>query len=462
MLLIGLMAGLLVGTVRISSLLAGDLPARIGETVRAEVVVTGPVSANSGWQSATADVVRVSPDENGQALGAGEAVLLEVAPPKEAGDAAPASAAAGVLTQGARLSVSGTLAAPQGPSASGFDQATRLLHQGIRVVLEVDSASGMSYLGRRGGVSGAFDRLREGAQAHLSLGPDARVNEVLQGVVMGDTTGIDEGWMEAFRRSGTAHMLSVSGLHVACLAAIMIAIAGFARLSRRTGFVLAAGAALLMVPFVGPSAPIIRSAAMMMVVLAGRLVGRRRDQWQGLAMAALVVLAINPFAVFDVGFQLSFSAFAGMLGLVGPLERVFHRLPESARANLAVSVAATLGTAPVSMAGVRADLAHLAGGEPAGRPHPGRRHRTGAGLRDHGVRLERLQHGPRHACVAAHDVERPRVHALRARAGAGGEVRRHGADGGPCGGAGSSRPGSRYAAIRRSRTGGSACRASSV
>lgn len=198
-------------------------------------------------------------------------------------------------------------------------------------------------------MSGWFDHLRASAKAHLSLGPDPRVNEVLQGVVMGDTVGIDQGWMDAFRRSGTAHMLSVSGLHVASLAAIVIALAGFARLSRRAGFVFAASAALLMVPFVGSSPPIVRSAAMIVVVLAGRLVGRRRDQWQGLAFAAVVVLALNPFAVFDVGFQLSFCAFAGMLALVGPVERLLHNFPDSVRANLAVSLAATFGTAPVSL-----------------------------------------------------------------------------------------------------------------
>jgi competence protein ComEC len=360
--LVGIFAGLLLGSLRISSLLDGALPSRIGETVGAEVVVTGPVSANSGWQSATAVVQSIEAKRNGKSdveakagiveadaapagvapSGVGEKVLLEVAPSN-------GGAATDDLIQGARLRVRGALCAPEGPSASGYDQAKQLLHQGIRVVLEVSSPANITYLGRRAGVSGFFDRLREAAKAHLSRGPDERVNEVLQGVVMGDTAGIDEGWMNAFRRSGTAHMLSVSGLHVASLAAIMIAIAGFARLSRRAGFVLAAAAALLMVPFVGSSPPIVRSAVMMVVVLGGRWVGRRRDQWQGLAFAALIVLALNPFALFDVGFQLSFSAFAGMLALLRPLEKAMHGLPDSVRANLAVSVAATLGTAPISM-----------------------------------------------------------------------------------------------------------------
>jgi competence protein ComEC len=253
------------------------------------------------------------------------------------------------LSQGLIVALRGTVQAPAGPSDSGFDQASQLMHQGIAVVLSADSGGAIVVLGRRGGISGWFDRVRSSAQAHLSRGPDARLDELLQGVVMGDTAGIDKGWLEAFRRSGTAHMLSVSGLHVASIAAIMIGLARLARAPRGVGFALAAAAALLMIPLVGASPPIIRSAVMIVVVLAGRWAGRGRDQWQVLALAAMVVLALNPFAVFDVGFQLSFSAFAGMLALVRPLQRLLTRVPDAVGSNLAVSVAATLGTAPVSM-----------------------------------------------------------------------------------------------------------------
>ncbi len=348
---IGLTAGLLLGTLRISALLSGVIPARIGESVQAELVITGPVAVHSGWESALARVEDISPDKEGRARGVGETVLVEVAPARTNSDEAdPAGEPTGsTIFQGERLVAHGTLVAPDGASDSGYDQAKVLLHEGVRVVLEVRSSQDCAYVGRRDGVSGWFDRLRESARAHLSRGPDGRVSEVLKGVVIGDTGGIDKGWMEAFRRSGTAHMLSVSGLHVASLAAIILGLARVARLSRRAGSLLAAVAALLLVPFVGASPPVIRAAAMMVVVLGGRLVGRRRDPWQGLAFAALFVLAINPFAVFDVGFQLSFSAFAGMLTLVRPLERVFRRFPESIRANLAVSLSATLGTAPVSL-----------------------------------------------------------------------------------------------------------------
>jgi competence protein ComEC len=376
-LLVGLFGGHLVGNLRVTQLMGGTLQSRIGDVVQGELCVTGQVRSNGGWQSATAVVRSLSgaAPSNGAAPTSGAAPAVAAASP----DAAPAVDAASpgaedsavgetvllevapdegtpnddvgtvVLSQGMIIALRGTIETPEGPSDSGYDQAKQLLHQGIEVVLRANGSDSISVLGRRGGVAGWFDRLRMSAKAHLSRGPDTRVNEVLQGVVMGDTVGIDEDWLTAFRRSGTAHMLSVSGLHVAALAAIMIGLARLLRAARWVGFLLASVSALLMIPFVGASPPIIRSAAMICVVLVGRWVGRGRDQWQVLALAAVVVLALNPFAVFDVGFQLSFAAFVGMLVLLGPLQKLLRRLPSAIASNVAVSIAASAGTAPVAL-----------------------------------------------------------------------------------------------------------------
>ena len=348
-LLVGLCAGHLAGSVRVAALVVSHLESRIGQSLTADLVVTGAVRSSNGWLSATAKLVGQPGALTGAPAGSstsdpalGETVLLEV-PPARDGAATPVAD----LTQGAIVSFRGSVEAPRGPSASGFDQARQLLHQGIKVVLRADS---VVVIGRRGGVAGWFDRLRASAREHLSRGPDARVDEVVQGVVVGDTAGIDEGWLDAFRRAGTAHMLSVSGLHVASLAAIMIGLARLLRAPRWAGFLLAAAAAVLIVPFVGSSPPVVRSAVMIVIVLLGRWVGRGRDQWQVLALAALVVLGLNPFAIFDVGFQLSFAAFIGMLVLLGPLQRLLKSLPGSIGSNVAVSLAASAGTAPVALA----------------------------------------------------------------------------------------------------------------
>jgi competence protein ComEC len=359
----GLFAGYLGGTVRVAALDTSYLRSSIGQTVRAELVITGAVRSSGGWVSAAAVVTKLgaaaagdeaaaadaagkapqpAPPRSGANDGVGEAVLFEAPPPEGQAKAPP-------LAQGMIIVLNAVIEAPEGPSDTGFDQANQLRHQGIAVVLRAKNPEEIAIIGQRGSVSGWFDGLRSAARDHLSLGPDPRVNEVVQGVVMGDTAGIDQDWLVAFRRSGTAHMLSVSGLHVASLAAIMIGLMRLLRAPRWAGFLAAAGAALLIIPFVGASPPVVRSSVMIVVVLTGRWAGRGRDQWQVLALAAVAVLGLNPFALFDVGFQLSFAAFLGMLVLLRPLEKMLHRLPSALGSNLAVSLAACAGTAPIAL-----------------------------------------------------------------------------------------------------------------
>ena len=371
-LIAGLSMGYLGGSVRLTMLFDGGLPDHVNERVAARVVVTGPVRSSGvpgeGWQSAIArleaahlvpGMANESPSE--VCLSDGENVLLEVAP----GGAGPSARvdAGPILREGLIIDCEGTLREPDGPSSSGFDQRSYLRRQGVEVVLSVD-ARDLSIEGARGGFWGFFDRVRSSARTDLGRGPSARLDEVLKGVVMGETTGIDDDWLESFRRAGTAHMFSVSGLHVASLAAIMLGLARLTRRSRTTGNVLAALAACFMIPFTGASPPVVRAVAMVMVVLMASWAGRGRDRWQVLALAACVVLVLNPLSLFDVGFQLSFGAFAGMLALSMPLQRRMQRLPTGIASNLSVSMAASLGTAPVcllvfdrtSLVGVLANL----------------------------------------------------------------------------------------------------------
>jgi len=175
------------------------------------------------------------------------------------------------------------------------------------------------------------------------------VSEALKGAVLGDTSGMDREWLESFRWAGTAHMFAVSGLHVGSLVALTLGATRLAGAARSVGFALALLVAFFMVPFAGGSPSVLRATVMIGVAILGRWLGRGRDQWQVLALAAAVVLALNPFSLFDPGFQLSFTALAGILLLTKPLDRGLRRLPSLVRGNLAVSVAASLGTAPVSL-----------------------------------------------------------------------------------------------------------------
>jgi len=79
------------------------------------------------------------------------------------------------------------------------------------------------------------------------------------------------------------------------------------------------------------------------------LSGRLRDAWQALLVAAIVLLAWNPYTLFDAGFQLSFTAVAAIFTVAPRLGRAFEALPlpRSVRTGVAVSTACGVLTAPI-------------------------------------------------------------------------------------------------------------------
>jgi len=140
-------------------------------------------------------------------------------------------------------------------------------------------------------------------------------------LVLGDRSDLGEGVADDFRGAGIAHILSVSGLHVTCLA---LALDTLLRrlLSRRAVFLLMAPLLVCYAALVGFSGPIVRAAAMYLAFRFAPMTGRPGDGLSALSAAALLMLAANPLAVGDAGFVLSFSAVAGLILLGRPLDRL--------------------------------------------------------------------------------------------------------------------------------------------
>ncbi len=156
--------------------------------------------------------------------------------------------------------------------------------------------------------------------------------------VMGPQTGAiaaamvtgQEAWLEpdqvnAMRAAGLAHILSISGLHMAIVGGfsffgLRVLIALWPWLALRVpGKKLAAVGGLVAVGFYlvlsGAPAPAIRSAITAALAFGSILVDRRAVTLHGLALAALIVLLLQPEAVMEPGFQMSFAATAALIAL---------------------------------------------------------------------------------------------------------------------------------------------------
>ena len=247
--------------------------------------------------------------------------------------------------QGARVRLLAVVRMPRGPS-HGFDERTWLRRQGIHVVLKVDE---WVVTGRRGGVGGAGDRVRGWLRRASSPGLAGERRALVEGVLLGDDNGLTPGLQNAFRRSGLYHLLAVSGQNVVLLAGGVLGLAlllGVPRVWAHLGALTAIGAYVLAV---GPQPSVIRAAVSGAAVSIAWLAARERDPWHVLLLAAVVLLAWNPYTLFDAGFQLSFAAVIAIFLAVGPLVRLAegYPVPKSLGAAVAVSAACSVATAPI-------------------------------------------------------------------------------------------------------------------
>jgi competence protein ComEC len=193
----------------------------------------------------------------------------------------------------------------------------------------------------------------ERAEAALGRGMPAREEELARGFVLGQDDRIDSRTVEDFRRSGLSHLLAVSGQNVALLALLAMPLLGALGIPLRSRLVWVLALIAFYVPLTGAGPSIQRAGVMGALSVLATLAGRRASRLYGLALAALVTLAVEPRIAADVGWQLSFAAVLGILLLAAPLRRaIVERIGSRGLAGVlaegaALTIAATLATAPL-------------------------------------------------------------------------------------------------------------------
>lgn len=161
---------------------------------------------------------------------------------------------------------------------------------------------------------------------------------------------LPEGVLDDFTRTGIVHILSVSGSHVALLFGFLCLLGRWLRLPEKAVFPLAAAAIVFYAALAGFVPPVIRAAAMGVLSAGALFFGREREGLHLLGAAAFGMLLWDPFYLFDVSFQLSVGASAGILLFYGPFLRALRRVPRLPRwvaEGTALAFAAQVLTVPV-------------------------------------------------------------------------------------------------------------------
>ncbi len=154
---------------------------------------------------------------------------------------------------------------------------------------------------------------------------------LFQALILGETQNIDQKIREPFNRAGLGHLLAVSGLHIGLVGWLTYALfMGLLSVSYRFALqtnIRQLAAIMTCVPVIvcaflaGFQVSSQRAMIMALAYLLSIVMGREKETWSTLAVAAFAILAINPHSLFGISFQLSFCAVIGILWLAPPIYR---------------------------------------------------------------------------------------------------------------------------------------------
>ncbi|HEY7668086.1 MAG TPA: DNA internalization-related competence protein ComEC/Rec2 [Actinomycetota bacterium] len=170
---------------------------------------------------------------------------------------------------------------------------------------------------------------------------------LLMGLVLGDDSRLDPGLARDFHAAGLGHLLVVSGENVAMVLAPILALAALLGLTRWPRFAVCVGVVVFFVVLTGGEPSVMRAGVMATIALVGTLMGRPRDAGSVLASAVLILIVLDPGLIWEIGFQLSVVATAGMVALASPLAERVALLPRPVALAGAATLAAQLAVTPL-------------------------------------------------------------------------------------------------------------------
>lgn len=259
------------------------------------------------------------------------------------------------VSYGDTIALRGKLSRPAGPGNPGeFDYAGYLERNHIfssvsanaRDLASLKRDLAVAGTGEGNPVVGFAYKVRGRIKDLISSNIQGDAADFLIAVLLGLRQDLSSGLNDDFMKTGTVHLLAISGLNVGLIAFLMLLIFGMLRIPKKAGICAAIVLLMFYAVLTNGTPSVIRATVMSIFVLCGLLIGREASLWNSLGLAAIVILGYDPEALFDIGFQLSFASVASLLYLV-PKIVLAGRVRNYLMQGCLVSLAAWAGVAPL-------------------------------------------------------------------------------------------------------------------
>ena len=223
---------------------------------------------------------------------------------------------------GDRISVRGQVQTPT--ENEDFSYREYLAHQGIYSTISSNDISLVSHGNGNPLLALVYAFRQHALKLVYRLLPDPEAS-LVAGIILGTQAGIPTGVQEAFRLTGTSHIIVISGFNITIIAGLFTFLFSHL-LGRYKGAIAAAAGIVFYTVLVGANAAVVRAAILGLLALVGHLIGRRQSGLNSLSFAAAVMAIFSPTILWDVSFQLSFAATLGIMLYAEPFTQVFTNL----------------------------------------------------------------------------------------------------------------------------------------
>lgn len=277
---------------------------------------------------------------------------------------------------GDRISIHGIrLRLPRNFKNEGaFDYEQYLKNQGIYVTGSVSKTKKIDLIDQDNGfwLLKKIYQLKDKMLQSLEISMSKENSTIIKSMVLGDRGSLSKTVKELFIRTGTAHLMAVSGLHIGFVAfvsfwtirkIISYFMVRFFIEKALSGWIIPVSALLSVSPvlsymlLVGWKTSSVRAGTMVIVYLLAIILSRQKEVYRSLIIAAFIILFWKPLSFQDIGFQLSFMAVLTIVFCykeLGNVKKTQKDIPiqeskivKIIRNNITISLFATLGTAPL-------------------------------------------------------------------------------------------------------------------
>ncbi len=260
------------------------------------------------------------------------------------------------ISIGNSIQIAATILKPRDQRNPGeFDYEKYLSAQGVSALCNVYKTSDVNITNsQKSIIANAIFGLRKSIDKIISKIHNQSTASLLRGLILADKSMIENQLRNEFVNAGVIHVLAVSGLHVGFV--ILIFVFLFRRFNIYLRYLLTILGLFLFMIMTGAPASVTRATIMAIALLLAPLTGREYNSINSLALAAFILLLINPNQIFEPGFQLSFSAVFAIITIYPVLNKkindikLTHGFIKYLLQFFAVSFAAQVGTLPFTLA----------------------------------------------------------------------------------------------------------------